>query len=87
MLEKILYFDEMLTPKVIQIIYWVTTAIIVLLALKNIFTGIFSSYGGSYDVLSGLLILIFGPLFNRIWCEILIVIFKIHESLQKISKE
>ncbi len=87
MLEKVLYFDEMLTPRVIQIVYWVTTALIILGGLRTIVSGITSSYGGGFQVFMGLLTITLGPVANRIWCEILIVIFKIYESLQRISKE
>lgn len=82
MLEKFLYFNEMLTPKVIQFIYWITTALIILGGLGTIVSGLTSSWGGGYKVVMGLITITLGPIANRIWCEILIVIFKIYESLQ-----
>ncbi len=46
---------------------------------------LFSEYGGGF--LAGLGIIIFGAIGSRIWCELLIVLFKIHENLQKIANK
>jgi len=44
-------------------------------------------YGGGTVVFMGLLYIIIGPIVWRIYCEILIIIFKIHESLEDIKKK
>jgi len=75
------FFDSMLTPKIITFVYW-------LLLLGSVVSGIgamFTEYGGG--IFAGLGIIIFGAIGARIWCELLIVLFKIHENLQKIANK
>ncbi|MDI9480825.1 MAG: DUF4282 domain-containing protein [Syntrophomonadaceae bacterium] len=75
-----MYFDEMLTPKIIQIVFWLTSVIFIVAGLVIM--------ARSYDVgfLIGLAMVVLGPFLIRVWCELMIVIFKIHESLQFIKK-
>ncbi|MCL1078263.1 DUF4282 domain-containing protein [Parashewanella spongiae] len=78
-MRDILFFDSMLTPKIITFVYWIMLIGSVISGL----TTMFSSFGGGF--ISGLGIIIFGVIGARIWCELLIVLFKIHENLQKIA--
>ena len=51
--------------------------------LGALFSGLgsmFTEYGDGF--FSGLAIIIAGAIGARIWCELLIVLFKIHENLQ-----
>lgn len=71
----------MLTPKIITFVYW-------LLLLGSLLSGLgsmFTEYGGGF--FAGLGIIVFGAIGARIWCELLIVLFKIHENLQKIANK
>lgn len=80
-MKDIFTFDSMLTPKIITFVYW-------LMLLASLISGLgtmFSEYGGG--VLSGLALIIGGAIGSRIWCELLIVLFKIHENLQKIANK
>ncbi len=78
--KDVFYFDEMLTPKLITLIYWLLLLLAVLSGLGIIFTGMsFSSFIG------GLLAIIIGAVFARIWCELLIVVFKIHENIRRLA--
>lgn len=73
--RDLLFFDKMIVPKVILVLYWVLLVGAALGAIGTMFAQSF---------LLGLVGLILGPLFVRIWCELLIVMFKINESLQVI---
>lgn len=75
-LRSILYFDSMLMPKLITFIYWLM-----------IFTAVISALGllAAGNVVGGLLAAPFGLLGARLWCELMIVLFKINENLQKIA--
>jgi hypothetical protein len=75
--KDIFFFDKMITPVIIVVIYWLSLLGIVISGLREIF----SEYG---NVVAGLLILIIGPLIIRIYCELLIVIFKINSNLKKL---
>lgn len=77
-MKDLFFFDSMLTPKIITVVYW--------LGLLSIVIGGLSTMFGHYgSIWSGLGIIIGGAIGVRIWCELLIVLFKIHENLQKIA--
>ena len=65
-------FDLMVTPTIIQAIFWVGS---VALFLGG--TAIMRASDGR--LLFGLSVAILGPLMLRVYCEVLILVFKIHE--------
>jgi hypothetical protein len=78
-MKDVFFFDSMLTPKIIIFIYWLGLISVVIGAIGTMF----SEYGGGFW--AGLGILLFGLIGTRVWCELLIVLFKINENLQKIA--
>ena len=79
-MNDILTFDNMLTPKIITLVYW-------LLLLIAVFSGVGSMFI-DFTISSffmGIVYTVGGAIGARIWCELLIVLFKIHENLQKIA--
>ncbi|HVM79519.1 MAG TPA: DUF4282 domain-containing protein [Stellaceae bacterium] len=76
-----LKFDRMITPIIIQIIFWVLVVICVI-------AGLIQMFGGESGVqrLGGLLIFIIGPILVRIYCEIMIVMFQINDKLHDIRE-
>jgi len=81
-----LKFDQMVTPGIIQIIYYIGIAIGVLMGFSMVLRGL-SAYGSGAEVLMGLVFMLVIPLFVRVWCELTIVVFKIHEALQVIKNK
>lgn len=83
MLKNVLYFDAMLTPKIITFVYWLLLAVVLVSGLGTMFGG----YGGItfQSFLLGVVTILGGAVFARIWCELLIVLFKIHENLKKMA--
>jgi hypothetical protein len=81
-MKNALFFDNMLTPKIITAVYW-------LLLAASIIGGIGSMFGG-YDgftfwkLIMGIVYAVGGAVASRIWCELLIVLFKMNEALQEI---
>lgn len=75
-MKNLLFFDAMITPKIITFIYW-------LILLGVVVGGLGVMFGGAF--LQGVGILVGGALFARIWCELLMVLFKINENLQKLT--
>jgi hypothetical protein len=73
-----LRFETMITPVVIQMVFWIA-------ALVAVIIGIVTMAQGGLSVLVGLLILILGVLGARIYCEILIVFFRINDHLRGIQ--
>lgn len=80
-MEDILYFNKMLTPKIITLVYWLALAGVVVAGLGTMFAGFsFATF------LMGIAIIVGGALGARIWCELLIVLFKMNEALQEIRE-
>ncbi|HUH37631.1 MAG TPA: DUF4282 domain-containing protein [Spongiibacteraceae bacterium] len=84
-MKDILFFDNMLTPKIITFVYW-------LLLAGAVFGGLGSMFGG-YEgftfggFLMGIVYIVAGAVGARIWCELLIVLFKMNEALQDLRKK
>jgi hypothetical protein len=73
-----LRFETMITPAVIQIIFWIAVVIAVIAGFVQLFHG-------GLAVLSGLLTMILGPLAARIYCELVILFFRINDHLRQIQ--
>lgn len=81
-MKPILFFDTMLTPKLITALYW-------LMMLAAVIGGISSMVGGygGFSITKffiGVMVALFGVVGARIFCELLIVLFKMNEALQEI---
>ena len=76
----------MVTPIIIQILFWLGVVVCVIGGIVLIVVGVASRTGG-VTVLYGILILVLGPLAVRIYCEILILFFRINETLTEISNK
>ncbi len=86
MFKDFFNFDKMITPSIIQIIFWIGVVFSVLAGLVMIVNGITAQYGGGMLVLMGLIYLVLGPLFTRVFCELVIVFFKINDNLIELKK-
>jgi hypothetical protein len=83
--RQVLFFDSMLTPKIINFVYWLALLGVVVSGLVSMFAG----YGGLTFArfLTGLVVIVGGAIGARIWCELLIVLFKIHENIRKLAEK
>jgi len=84
MRNNLLFLDTMITPKIITVIYWI-------LLLGCVGYGVnfmFSGFGGFTitKLITGIFIIVLSAIGVRIWCELLIVIFKINENLRNLNK-
>lgn len=77
----------MVTPVIIQILFWIGVVVSVIGGLISIVRGAGASYGGGGMVLVGLLWIFLGPIIVRIYCELLIVIFSINDTLTDIKNQ
>jgi hypothetical protein len=80
-----LSFRKMITPIIIQILFWLGVIIAIIFGIVSIVYGVVRS--DIPTLLYGLLVLILGPLVVRIYCEILILFFRINETLTEISNK
>lgn len=80
-MKDVLFFDRMLTPNIITFVYWIGLVVVVISSL-GMMTGIGGMGGGGF--IQGIITLVVGVIGVRIWCELLIVMFKIHENLRSL---
>jgi hypothetical protein len=76
-------FNKMITPIIIKVLFWIGVVVSVIFGLFLIFLSF--TGGGFQSFLMGLVIMIFGPIFVRVYCEILFVIFGIFDELKAIN--
>ncbi|SDJ91269.1 DUF4282 domain-containing protein [Natronincola ferrireducens] len=86
-IKTFLNFDKMMTPAIIKIIFYIGLVLSVLVSLGMIISGMNAYYGGGAQVFLGIIMLFLSPITIRVYCELLIVIFKIHESLVEIKNK
>jgi len=82
-MRDVFFFDKMLIPKIITFVYWILLLFAVVSGLGLMFGG----YGGATfgKFLMGIGIIVGGAVGARIWCELLIVLFKIYEKIKEIA--
>ncbi|MGQ4003036.1 DUF4282 domain-containing protein [Francisellaceae bacterium CB299] len=76
-LKKFISFNDFITPSIIVFIFWLSLVGISLSGIVAIFFGNF---------IYGIIEIIFGAVFTKVFCEMLIVLFKINENLKEIAK-
>ncbi|MCJ7520415.1 MAG: DUF4282 domain-containing protein [Anaerolineaceae bacterium] len=84
-MEDFLKFRKMITPVIIQVLFWVGVAGTVIAALVVMAMSFGSHGGGAAQFLGGLVMLVLGPVVVRIYCELLILFFRMNETLTEIK--
>ena len=74
-----LTFRRMVTPILIQVVYWIVTVVVIVGGLVVLV----AAPGGTERAL-GLAVLVLGPLVVRVYAEVLLVVFRINETLTDI---
>ncbi|SCY97142.1 DUF4282 domain-containing protein [Alkaliphilus peptidifermentans] len=87
LVKNLLCFDKMITPTLIRILFFLGIGFSVFIGFSFIIRGMNAYFGGGLLVLMGIIILIISPILIRVYCELMIVIFKIHESLLEIRNK
>jgi hypothetical protein len=85
-LADFLAFRTMLTPVLIKVLFWIGIAGCVIAGLGQLVMALqFGSLLGG--LFAALVILVVGPIFVRVYCELMILLFRIHETLQEIKEQ
>lgn len=84
-MKNVLFFDNMLVPKIITFVYWLLLLVAAVTGLRAMFGGYGGFTFGSFFM--GLVYIAVGALGARIWCELMIVLFKINEALQELRQK
>ena len=79
-MKNILFLNKFYTPKIINVIYWVSAVLYVLVGLFLVIEGY-----DSEESLQGLFLLVFGPIIARIMAELTVVPFRIYDKVCKIA--
>lgn len=75
---EFLLFRRMLIPIIVQLLFWLGTAVC-------IGVGVFGLLHQA--AVTGIGLMIFGPLFIRLGCEYIIVLFRMNDTLTEIRNE
>jgi uncharacterized membrane protein len=79
-------FRTMITPVIIQIVFWIGVFVCLVAGAILVISGLTGNHGGQEHYLwSGIGLFVLGPLVVRVYCEILIVFFRINETLTEIK--
>ena len=80
-MQDYLTFRRMITPIIIQVLFWIGVGVAVLAGLASL-----ASTGGAEGLIACLIIVVVGPLMIRIYCELLILMFRINDTLMDIKE-
>ena len=83
-MSDFLTFRRMVAPVVIQIVFWLGSVAVIVFGVAGIVIG--AHHNRASEVVGGFMLLLFGPLVLRLYCEVLIVAFRINDSLTDIQK-
>jgi len=78
--QKWLFFNEMLTPGIIRIAYWLCLLAVLWAGLGRIFSGSFGSF------FEGIIFIVIGGILARMGAELVILLFKLNENIEKVVK-
>lgn len=87
-LSEFLSFKKMITLQIIQIVYLVGAILLTLASLAMMFGGSSSDYGSLMPggFVTGLIFLVCGNILWRVYCELIIIFFRINKTLGDIEK-
>lgn len=85
MFKSLLKLDEMITPKIIIIFYWLGIIAVLFSGITAIFSG---SYLGVFfsGFIGGLTTIVIGLIGVRVSCELIILLFNIYAKLKEIAE-
>jgi hypothetical protein len=75
-MKDFLTFKKMITPIIIQVLFWIAVVVVVIFGFYTMFATSF---------FQGLLMVVFGPIVYRILFEMMIVMFKMNDTLTDIK--
>jgi NADH:ubiquinone oxidoreductase subunit K len=75
-MKNIFFFDSLITPKLLVVLYWLSLISILISAVFTMFAG---------QMIAGILALILGSLGVRVGFELIMIAFKNNEYLKRIA--
>ena len=78
--RQILFFDEMLTPKLIRLAYWLGLLAVVWITIGDLFSN------GFFGFFETIVQFVIGVIVVRVAAELVMVLFKLHDNSSAIVK-
>lgn len=78
--RKILFFDEMLTPSLIRLAYWLGLLAVVWTGLGKLFSH------GFFGIFEAVVFVAIGVIGLRVLAEIIMLFFKLNENMETVAK-
>ena len=78
--QKLLFFNEMLTPSLVRLAYWLCLLSVFWVGLGHMFSGGFANF------LEGIVRIVIGVILSRIAAELIMVLFKINENITTVAE-
>lgn len=76
-MKDFVLFRRMVSPIVIPLLFWVLVVLIVIGGVRELFV--------PWHLWKGIQVLVLGPLLARVLCELLLILFRIDETLNDIK--
>jgi len=83
--KEFISFDKMITPVIIKILFYIGIVICIILGLSELIGGI--AAGSISIIFLGLITIVIGPVLVKVYCELVMVLFKILENLKDINNK
>ncbi|WP_219997401.1 DUF4282 domain-containing protein [Frischella perrara] len=88
-IKDLLFFNKMLTPKLLPLFYWIALLCVSISGLF-IILGSLSLIGISFfmaisGIISGIITIVMGAISIRIGCELISVLFNINRNIEKVA--
>jgi hypothetical protein len=89
--QDLFQWDRFITPTIIKTFYWLVIALIILLGIAEIFSGLammaVSPFGGFIVLISAITRVLVEVIFSRIAAEFILIVFRINEHLGAIRDQ
>lgn len=87
-MKEFFEFRKLITPSVIKVVFILGVVLSFFAGALDVKAGINAiDFGGGALIFSGILKIFFGPILVRVFCEIVVALFKINDTLAEIKKE
>ncbi len=87
-MREYLTFKKMITPAMVQVLFWVGILFSVSYGISLIQSGMGpQKFMASQKIKAGISLIILGPIIVRIWCESLIIFFRIYQTLTNMKQK
>ncbi|MEO0369147.1 MAG: DUF4282 domain-containing protein [Pseudomonadota bacterium] len=77
--KQILFFEEMLTPSLLRLVYWVALVAVLWEGLGKMFS---HGLGGFVE---GIVFIVLGGLIVRVASELVMLLFQLNENMEKVA--